>query len=214
MKKVKNALGATVNDVVMAMCAGALRRWLIEHDALPELPLLAMVPVSVRDESERSDGGNRVSAMVAVLPTDEPDPGRRLEAMQGEMASREARARSGPGDDAPGLRPVHAAVGARRRRPGRSARARLMDRVSLPFNVIISNVPGPQFPLYTDGARMEGIYPISTIVDGVGLNMTLMSYNGNLDFGLVADREMVPDIWSLIDYLGEELETLEKLATT
>ena len=77
----------------------------------------------------------------------------------------------------------------------------------------MSNVPGPQFPLYMSGARMEGIYPISTIVDGVGLNMTMMSYNGNLDFGLVADREMVPDLWSLIGYLGEELETLEKLAT-
>jgi len=75
-------------------------------------------------------------------------------------------------------------------------------------NMFVTNVPGPQFPLYTNGARMEGIYPISAIVDGVGLNMTLMSYNGNLDFGLVADREMVPDIWRLIDYLGEELETL------
>jgi hypothetical protein len=95
-----------------------------------------------------------------------------------------------------------------------AARARLMDRVSLPFNVVISNVPGPQFPLYTGGARMEGIYPISTILDGVGLNMTLMSYNGKLDFGLVADRDMVPDIWLLMDYLGEELETLEKLAAT
>ena len=84
--------------------------------------------------------------------------------------------------------------------------------VSNPFNVIISNVPGPQFPLYTNGARMEGIYPISAIVDGVGLNMTLMSYNGSLDFGLVADREMVPDIWMLMDFLRDELETLEKLA--
>ncbi len=212
VKHVKNALGGTVNDVVMALCAGALRRWLIEHDSLPALPLLAMVPVSVRDESERSAGGNRVSAMVAVLPTDEPDPGKRLEAMQGEMAVAKHEHGAVPArllQDFAQFTPPSVLGTA-----GRViTRARLMDRVNLPFNVVISNVPGPQFPLYSNGARMLGIYPLSTIVDGVGLNMTLMSYNGNLDFGLVADREMVPDVWSLIDYLGEELETFEKLAT-
>ena len=211
VKNVKNALNATVNDVVMALCAGALRRWLIDHDALPDLPLLAMVPVSVRDESEKSAGGNRVSAMVAVLPTDEPDAARRLEAMHGEMAIAKSEHGALPAallQDFAQFTPPSVLGTASRV----AARARLMDRVGLPFNVVISNVPGPQFPLYTNGARMEGIYPISAIVDGVGLNMTLMSYNGNLDFGLVADREMVPDIWALIDYLGEELETLEKLA--
>jgi WS/DGAT/MGAT family acyltransferase len=213
VKNVKNALGATVNDVVMALCAGALRRWLLDHDALPALPLLAMVPVSVRDESERGAGGNRVSAMVAVLPTDEADAGRRLEAMKGEMAIAKSEHGALPAallQDFAQFTPPSVLGTASRV----AARARLMDRVGLPFNVVISNVPGPQFPLYSNGARMEGIYPISAIVDGVGLNMTLMSYNGNLDFGLVADREMVPDIWSLIDYLGEELETLEKLAAT
>ena len=211
VKHVKNALGATVNDVVMALCAGALRRWLIEHDSLPDLPLLAMVPVSVRDESERSAGGNRVSAMVAVLPTDEPDPAKRLEAMKGEMGVAKHEHGAVPAtllQDFAQFTPPSVLGTA-----GRViTRARLMDRVNLPFNVVISNVPGPQFPLYSNGARMLGIYPLSTIVDGVGLNMTLMSYNGNLDFGLVADREMVPDVWSLIDYLGEELETFEKLA--
>jgi WS/DGAT/MGAT family acyltransferase len=213
VKNVKNAMNATVNDVVMALCAGALRRWLIDHDALPDLPLLAMVPVSVRDESEKSAGGNRVSAMVAVLPTDEPDAARRLEAMHGEMAIAKSEHGALPAallQDFAQFTPPSVLGTASRV----AARARLMDRVGLPFNVVISNVPGPQFPLYSNGARMEGIYPISAIVDGVGLNMTLMSYNGNLDFGLVADREMVPDIWALIDYLGEELETLEKLAST
>jgi len=213
VKTVKNAMGATVNDVVMALCAGALRRWLIEHDALPDGPLLAMVPVSIRDDSERGDGGNKISAMVAVLPTDEADPRRRLEAMQGEMSVAKHEHGALPAtllQDFAQFTPPSVLGTASRV----AARARLMDRVNLPFNVVISNVPGPQLPLYTSGARMEGIYPISAIVDGVGLNMTLMSYNGNLDFGLVADRDMVPDIWSLIDYLGEELETLEKLATT
>lgn len=211
VKTVKNAMGATVNDVVMALCAGALRRWLIEHDALPDGPLLAMVPVSIRDESERGDGGNRISAMVAVLPTDEADPRRRIEAMQAEMAVAKDTHGALPASllqDFAQFTPPSVLGTASRV----AARARLMDRVNLPFNVVISNVPGPQFPLYTSGARMEGIYPISAIVDGVGLNMTMMSYNGNLDFGLVADRDMVPDIWSLIDYLGEELEILEKLA--
>ena len=210
IKAVKNELGGTVNDVVMTLCAGALRRWLIDHDSLPDLPLLAMVPVSVRDESEAGAGGNRVSAMVAVLPTDEPDPRRRLEAMHGEMAIAKSEHGALPANllqDFAQFTPPSVLGTASRV----AARARLMDRVSLPFNVVISNVPGPQFPLYCGGARMEGIYPLSTILDGVGLNMTLMSYNGKLDFGLVADRDMIPDIWLLIDYLGEELEILQKL---
>ncbi len=213
VKLVKDTFGATVNDVVMALCAGALRRWLIEHHALPDLPLLAMVPVSVRDDSEQGAGGNRVSAMVAVLPTDEADPRARVDAMRGEMSVAKSEHGALPASllqDFAQFTPPSVLGTASRV----ITRARLMDRVNLPFNVIISNVPGPQFPLYTSGARMQGIYPLSTIVDGVGLNMTMMSYNGNLDFGLVADREMVPDIWSLMDYLGEELELLEKLATS
>ena len=211
MKKVKNSLGATVNDVVMTLCAGALRRWLIEHDALPDGPLLAMVPVSVRVEGDRGSYGNQVSAMVAVLPTDEADPGRRLEVMAGEMAIAKQEHHALPAEllqDFAQFTPPSVLGMASRV----AARARLADRVLLPFNVVISNVPGPQFPLYTAGARMEGIYPISAITDGVGLNMTLMSYNGSLDFGIVADREMVPDVWSLIDSLGEELELLMKVA--
>jgi WS/DGAT/MGAT family acyltransferase len=211
VKNVKNSLGATVNDVVMTLCAGALRRWLIEHDALPDGPLLAMVPVSVRVEGDRGAYGNQVSAMVAVLPTDEADAGRRLEVMAGEMAIAKQEHHALPAEllqDFAQFTPPSVLGMASRV----AARARLADRVLLPFNVVISNVPGPQFPLYTAGARMEGIYPISAITDGVGLNMTLMSYNGSLDFGIVADREMVPDVWSLIDSLGEELELLMKVA--
>jgi hypothetical protein len=84
--------------------------------------------------------------------------------------------------------------------------------VNPPFNVVISNVPGPQFPLYSAGAMLRGIYPLSAITDGIGLNMTLMSYNGNLDFGLLACREMIPDIWRMIEALGEELAVLVKAA--
>ena len=92
------------------------------------------------------------------------------------------------------------------------ARTKILDRVNPPFNVIISNVPGPQFPLYSTGAKLKGIYPLSAISDGAGLNMTLMSYNGNLDFGLLADWDMIPDIWNMISALGDELSALKKAA--
>ena len=92
------------------------------------------------------------------------------------------------------------------------ARAKILNRINVPFNVIISNVPGPQFPLYSAGAKLKGIYPLSAISDGAGLNMTLMSYNGNLDFGVLADWEMVPDVWNLISALADELGELKKAA--
>jgi hypothetical protein len=88
----------------------------------------------------------------------------------------------------------------------------LADRGSSPFNVVISNVPGPQFPLYSLGAQLRGNYPLSAIAPGVGLNMTVMSYNGNLDWGLLADREQIPDIWDLYGHLDTELTTLLKAA--
>jgi WS/DGAT/MGAT family acyltransferase len=209
VKAVKQALGGTVNDVVMAMCAGALRRWLLDHDALPPAPLQAMVPVSVRTPEQVGTFGNRVSVMVAELPTDEADPVVRYRRMHDAMLVCKEQHGAIPADilqDFAQFTPP-SVLGAASRV---IARTRIMDRVNPPFNVVISNVPGPQFPLYSAGAKLKGIYPLSAISDGAGLNMTLMSYNGNLDFGLLADREMVPDIWTMIDNLTEELETLLK----
>ena len=88
------------------------------------------------------------------------------------------------------------------------SRLRIADRMNPPFNLVISNVPGPAEPLYSAGARLEHFYPVSTIIDGQGLNMTVQSYNGNLDFGFIACRELVPDVWSLVDYLHESLQEL------
>ena len=88
------------------------------------------------------------------------------------------------------------------------SRLRIADRMNPPFNLIISNVPGPPYPLYLAGARLEHFYPVSTIADGQGLNMTVQSYNGNLDFGFIACRELVPDVWSLTDHLHESLQEL------
>jgi WS/DGAT/MGAT family acyltransferase len=211
VKSVKQQLGGTVNDVVMAMCSGALRRWLTEHDALPATPLLAMVPVSVRTEEQRGTFGNRVSAMIVELPTDEADPVVRFERMQASMQIAKDQHHAIPADmlqDFAQFTPPSVLGMAGRA----AARMKILDRINPPFNVVISNVPGPQFPLYSAGAMLRGIYPLSAISDGVGLNMTLMSYNGNLDFGLLACREMIPDIGRLIDELGEELATLVKAA--
>jgi WS/DGAT/MGAT family acyltransferase len=211
VKYVKQHLGGTVNDVVMAMCAGALRRWLIDHDALPQAPLLAMVPVSVRTDEQRGTFGNRVSAMIVELPTDEANPVERFCRVHDEMRVAKEQHHAIPADmlqDFAQFTPPSVLGMASRV----AARMKIADRVNPPFNVVISNVPGPQFPLYSAGAMLRGIYPLSAIADGVGLNMTLMSYNGHLDFGFLAAREMVPDIWHMIDELGEELGVLVKAA--
>ena len=208
VKAVKDAFGLTVNDVVMAMCTGAVRRWLIAHDDLPDDPLLAMVPVSVRQE--KGQFGNQVSVMVVPLPTNEADPRERLRLLQSAMASAKNRHRAVPAtlmqDFAEFIPPAIAA------RATRVITGLTAGRVAPVFNVVISNVPGPQFPLYSAGARMLGNYPLSAITDGLGLNMTVMSYDGNLDFGLLADREMMPDIWTLLDQLEESLDELKGLA--
>lgn len=211
VKAVKNALGGTVNDVVMTMCAGAIRRWLIDHNALPDAPVHAMVPVSVRTPEQVGTFGNRVSAMVAVLPTNEPDILVRFQKTHDEMTVAKEQHGAIPADilqDFAQFTPPSILGTASRV----IARTKIMDRVNPPFNVVISNVPGPQFPLYSAGAKLKGIYPLSAITDGVGLNMTLMSYNGNLDFGLLADWDMVPDIWNLIIALTDELNDLKKAA--
>ena len=207
----KDRLAGTVNDVVMTMCAGALRRWLLAHDALPDVPLLAMVPVSVRTEEQRGTFGNRISVMFVTLPTDEPDPVRRFHLMRDEMKVAKEQHHAIPADllqDFAQFTPPSVLGMASRL----ATRVKIANRLNPPFNVIISNVPGPQFPLYSAGALLRGIYPLSAITDGVGLNMTLMSYNGHLDFGLLACREMIPDIDALVDHLGDELRTLTKVA--
>jgi diacylglycerol O-acyltransferase / wax synthase len=207
VKRVKNAFGVTVNDVVLALCSSALRRWLIEHDELPSKPLLAAVPVSVRTVEEARAFGNRVSVMMPRLPTGEPDPVERLRFMHDEMRAAKERHSAVP---ATLLQDITRFVP-----PAVAARAgRVVERVLSteqgppPVNVIVSNVPGPQFPLYSAGARMMANYPVSAITHGVGLNMTVQSYDGHLDFGLVACRELVPDVADMIGYLRSALDEL------
>jgi diacylglycerol O-acyltransferase / wax synthase len=210
VKKIKNVFGVSVNDVVMAMCAGALRRWLAGHDALPDQPLIAMIPVSVRDPASKGAMGNRVSAMLAMLPTNVTEPGRRLEIVH--QATRIAKAQQaaipqGLVDQISDFSP-----------PALTARAArvvfatgLLHRLP-PFNVTISNVPGPNVPVYLCGARLLAHYPVSVVTDGQGLNITLVGYLGQLHFGLVSCRELVPDIDALAGYLVDELALLLEAA--
>jgi WS/DGAT/MGAT family acyltransferase len=206
IKRVKNALQVTVNDVVLALCAGALRRWLLDHDALPDGPLIAAVPVSVRTTEQEGAHGNRVSVMLAVLPTHLPGARDRLRAVHECMRAAKEQHGALPADLLADVTqfamPALAGQAARM-----AARLRLVERTSL-FNLIISNVPGPNVPLYYAGAELLAYYPLSAIVDGQGLNITAMSYRDTLFFGVTACRELVPDVEMLMAYLTEELQVL------
>jgi WS/DGAT/MGAT family acyltransferase len=211
-KTVRRAFGCTFNDVVMALCSGTLRRYLQHHDCLPAESLIAMVPVSVRSGGEDDAFQNRVSALLADLATNEADPAKRLRRVQQSMTAAKEDFAAIPAEtlqDYTQFAPP--AVAARAMRM--YSRLRIADRMNPPFNLIISNVPGPNFPLYSAGARLEHFYPVSALADGQGLNMTVQSYNGNLDFGFIACRELVPDVWLMTDLLQESMAELLALAT-
>jgi diacylglycerol O-acyltransferase len=207
IKRLKNATGGTVNDVVMAICAGGLREYLLRHDALPDRPLRAAVPVSIRTGDESDPWTNRVSMIVADLPTDCPDPVERVarcrEAMnvakrQFELVPAEALV-----DVAQFSSPVLATAAVRL-----ASQLRLADRINQPTNLVISNVPGPRQPLYFAGAKMAHQFPVSIVTDGQGLNITVCSYLDRLDFGFIVDRQLVPDVWDLADLHIEEITRL------
>jgi diacylglycerol O-acyltransferase / wax synthase len=208
VKALKNASGTTVNDVVMALTAGALRRWLLDHDALPSSPLVAAVPVSIRTDEQKGKGGNRVSTMMASLPSHLEDPAERLQACHGAMKAAKDQHGALPadllGDVTQFAMPAIAGQAARA-----AARLRVVERVN-PFNLIVSNVPGPPIDLYYAGCKILAYYPLSAIADGQGLNVTVMSLAGGLHFGLIADRELVPDVDRMTAYLEEELACLQE----
>ena len=207
VRKVKTSFGVTVNDVVMALCAGALRRYLLDKDALPDDPLIAMVPVSVRVPGATDDSSNMVTGVVAPLHTNIADPAARLRAIHASMAAAKELQRAVPASlltDATQFAPPALAAQAARL----ASRLKIANRMASPINLTISNVPGPRQTLYLSGAAMEHFYPVSTIAEGQGLNMTVQSYLDNLDFGLIACRELVPDLWDLCGHLSTSLEEL------
>jgi diacylglycerol O-acyltransferase / wax synthase len=207
IKAVKNATGATVNDVVLALMAGTLRRYLEGRDVLPDEPLIAVCPMSVRLEDEQGQTNNKVSAMFTSLATDVDDPLDRLRAI-----SRVTR----------GAKEDHNAIGARFLQDWAEhaapttfalasrlyARLGLADRHRPIHNLVISNVPGPPFPLYYAGARLVAAYPMGPVMQGAGLNVTVMSYMDSVDIGFMACRELVPDVWDLPGYVDEAMAEL------
>jgi diacylglycerol O-acyltransferase len=206
IKTVKNAFGMTVNDVVMALCASALRRWLLDHDALPTVPIVVAVPVSIRTGERPGSGGNQISVMVAEMPTEVGDPAERLTSVMAAMTNAKRHFQAVPATILQDLSTVIPTA-----LSGLAARQlfKLVTAPGLPFNLFVSNVPGPQVPLYVAGARVLGLYPVSAVTDMTGgLNITLFSYDGSIDFGLIACRELVPDVWNLIDYLRDALAEL------
>ncbi len=210
VKAIKSAYEVTVNDVVMAACAGGLRRYLLEKDALPDRPLIAGIPVSIRTGDEADPWTNRVSALSAPIPTHIEDRIERLHFMRDAMEQAKGTFQLVPAEalqnfaefPAPAVFTQAATT---------MTRARLADRVEQPTNLIVSNVPGPRHPLYLGTARLSHYYPVSTIAEGQGLNITVQSLEDKLDFGLVADRELVPDLDLLLEYLLEEVDALAAL---
>jgi WS/DGAT/MGAT family acyltransferase len=207
-RAIKDAVEVTVNDVIIAAAAGAVRRWLLVHGELPTRSLQAMVPISILTESEEGTIGNKVSAMIAPIGTHVADPVERLEFVSETMRIAKDTHQATPAallrDFAEFTPPAVAARAARLVfRNGRAGRI-------TPFNLVISNVPGPSFPLYLAGAQLEGHFPVSAIVDGAALNITLHSYLGRLCFGIVADREIIPDLWELMSYISDEFTVMDR----
>ncbi|RAV18330.1 wax ester/triacylglycerol synthase family O-acyltransferase [Mycolicibacterium sp. GF69] len=204
IQNVKSAAGVTVNDVVLAMCAGALRNYLADENALPDTPLVAMVPVNLRTENDAENGGNLVGAILCNLATDVDDPVRRLETIAASMRDNKKVYSELP-------RVQQLAVSALL--IGGLALALLPGFVSTappPFNIVISNVPGARQPMYWNGARLDGNYPFSIPLDGQALNITLANNADNLDFGLVGDRRSVPSLQRLLGHLETSLKELER----
>jgi diacylglycerol O-acyltransferase / wax synthase len=208
VKAIKNELGITVNDVVVTLCASAVREWLLERDELPRDPLVAMIPVSVRAPHEAKAFGNRISAMIVPIPTNVAHPRDRLrrahELLRSAKMNHAALPASLLTDATSFIPPAVAALAAR-------TTIDLLSRTRPPLNLVISNVPGPRESLYCAGARLESLYPVSVVVDGVGLNMTVMSYRDRLDFGIVTDQGQIADAWPFIHHLETALEELQSV---
>jgi WS/DGAT/MGAT family acyltransferase len=211
MKTVKRAFGTTVNDVVLAACTQSLRNWLIAHDALPSKPLIASVPVSVHAEQKDQPGTNKVSSMFVALPVQLEDPVEQLMAIK---------------ENTKGAKEVHKAMGADmitgmaefapplllNQASKLYSRLNLAERHRPIHNLIVSNVPGPPVPLYCAGARVVATYPMGPILEGAGLNITVLSNMGNVDFGAMACRELVPELDDLATGFADAVLSLKLAA--
>ncbi|HEX6389568.1 MAG TPA: WS/DGAT domain-containing protein, partial [Solirubrobacteraceae bacterium] len=178
---------------------------------LPDDPLIAQIPVSVRPSEQMGTYGNRILIMAAPVATDLEDPVARLKACREAMLDLKARHKALPAELLQDVNHfIPPAVFARAAQVTFRLATSSAGRPN--WNLVISNGPGPQFPLYMAGARLKANYPVSVITDGMGLNITVMSYDGTMNFGIVADREQMPDVWKLIGWLRDELDALAAAA--
>jgi len=204
---IKKAAGVTVNDVVLAMCGGALRAYLMEQNALPDKPLIAMVPVSLRTDPSAT-GGNQVGAVLVSLATDLTDPAQRLEAVSTSMRNNKEVFAQLPKLQRMALSAFNVSPLLL------SAVSPSLGAAAPPFNLVISNVPGSREPLYWNGSRLDGNYPFSIALDGQAVNITLSNNADNLDFGLVGCRRSVPSLQRLLGHLEASLADLESAMGT
>ncbi len=204
-KTIAKASGGTLNDVVMAVCGGGLRAYLEKLGELPEKPLVAFVPVNIREGGDEG-GGNKVAVLMASMGTHVEDPVRRLEAVI-DSTSQAKEQMAGLGQLpalaysgyllAPSVAQTLAAI------------AGVKNPLPTTFNLVLSNVPGPKETLYLRGSRLEAVYPVSIPAHGMALNITLETYAGTMNFGFIGDREAVPHLQRLAVYTGEALTALE-----
>lgn len=205
VKKVKNHFGVKLNDVVMGLVAGVLRKFLLDRGELPENSLVAMVPVSVHDKSDRP-GRNQVSGMFSRLETSIEDPAERLKVIaEANSVAKQHSSAIGATllqDWTQFAAPAVFGVAMRVYASSRLSGARPVH------NLVLSNVPGPQMPLYMLGCEVEAMYPLGPIFHGSGLNITVMSLNGKLDVGIVSCPELLPDLWDMADDFQAALDEL------
>jgi WS/DGAT/MGAT family acyltransferase len=211
VQTVKHAFGGTVNDVVLACAAGALRRLLAERGEVLDDPLVALVPMSTRSSADAGILGNKVHVMLVSLATTVADPVERLRVISCGTTLAKQQARVLSEDLLQGW--AQLAVPALSTRLARLAgNIRLFDRVPALFNVLVSNIPGPDFPLWCAGGRLVALYPVGPLADGVGLNITVLSYTGTLYVGILGCRGLVPEVGLVAHHLSDALGELVKAA--
>lgn len=210
IKKLKTIMGTTINDIILCFCAGALRKYLIEKGQLPKKPMVAMIPVSVRDKGTENANGNVLSNMLVQLATNIEDPIERLEAIH-ENTIRGKTYQNALGAKTLSNLAEVVPFGIANQASRLYTRFNVSKLHNPVFNLVITNVPGPQTPLYMQGHRLFNVMGMAPIIDGMGLIITVFSYNGNVSISPTSDAKSMPDIEKFTRYIRESANELEAL---